>query len=328
MSDRARNLRVGAFALGALVILVAALLAFGLREQWEPKVRFETAIGGDVVGLAVGSAVELRGIPVGKVTSIGFTWTEYPGTRTDLACVRFEVRRNVLPPGPAGSLDERIKEQIARGLRVRIRSQALTGTSVLAVERVNPAQNPAPTIDYEPRDRFLPSATSQFTRMLDAIERTLDALKEIKFAPVVERTERLIGAVEAVLRQIEKLRIDRIEQKVNVAVDEVVLSTKDLHAGIVEGKRQIEQLGLDKAGESLRGLLGDLRKATTQLEATFRRVEGVDVEGLNEAIISVKRASDQLDQALGEVRDYPAGSLLGKPPGPPPSLEPEKGKKK
>jgi hypothetical protein len=53
----------------------------------------------------------------------------------------------------------------------------------------------------------------------------------------------------------------------------------------------------------------------------------VDVEGLNEAITGLKRASDTLDQTLQEVRDYPAGSLLGKAPKPAASVEDREKKK-
>ena len=35
---------------------------------------------GDVIGLTVGSPVELRGVHVGKVRSINFSWAEYVET--------------------------------------------------------------------------------------------------------------------------------------------------------------------------------------------------------------------------------------------------------
>ena len=97
MSERSRNLRVGAFVLGAVVLLVGGLFALGFREAFEPRVRLETAVTGDVQGLAVSSPVEIRGIRIGKVMAIEFTWNDYPSTTTDLAVVRFEVKRSILP---------------------------------------------------------------------------------------------------------------------------------------------------------------------------------------------------------------------------------------
>jgi len=324
VSDRARNLRVGAFVLGAVLLLVGGLFALGFREAFEPRVRLETAITGDVQGLAVGSPVEIRGIRVGKVTAIGFTWNDYPATTTDLAVVRFEVKKSILPTEGQARIEARLGNQIEKGLRVRIRSQALTGTSVLAMERVNPKDNPLPTIDYAPRDLYIPSAPSQFTRMLEAIERTLDTLKEIRVQPILDRVEKLLASVEGVGRRLEAVRIDRIESKANVAADEVVSASKELHAGLASANEQIRQLKLGENGERVAKLLDELRATTTQLRATLERVEGVDVEGLNEAITGLRRASDSLDQTLQEVRDYPAATLLGKPPKHPTSVEEKK----
>lgn len=321
MSERSRNLRVGAFALGAVLLLVGGLFALGFRESLEPRIRIETAVSGDVQGLSVGSAVEIRGIRVGKVTEIGFTWNHYPDTKTDLAVVRFEVKRSILPSERSASLEERLAEQIGKGLRVRIRSQALTGTSVLSVERVDPKDNPPPKIDYAPRDLYVPSAPSQFTRMVDAIERTLDMLQEIRVQPILDRVESAVASVEAISRRLETIRIDRIEAKANVVADEAVLAAKDLHAGIASANEQIRQLKLGENGDRVARLLEELRATTVQLRSTLEKVDGVDVEGLNEAITGLKRATDTLDQTLQEVRDYPAGSLLGKAPKRPASVE-------
>jgi len=324
VSERSRNLRVGAFALGAVLLLVGGLFALGFRESFEPRVRVETAVSGDVQGLSVGSGVEIRGIRVGKVTAIGFTWNDYPATKTDLAVVRFEVKRSILPAERSPSLEETVREQIEKGLRVRIRSQALTGTSVLSIERVNPKDNPPPKIDYSPQDLYIPSASSQFTRMVDAIERTLDMLQEIRVQPTIDRVEKAVASVEAVGRKLEAIRVDRIEAKANVVADEAVFAARDLHAGLASAREQIQQLKLGENGERVAKLLEELHATTVQLRTTLEHVEGVDVEGLNEAITGLKRASDTLDQTLQEVRDYPAGSLLGKAPKPPTSIEEKK----
>ncbi len=314
MSERSRNLRVGIFVLGATLLLVGGLFALGLREALEPRIQMESALAGDVQGLSVGSPVQLRGIRVGQVTAIGFTWNDYPETRTDMAVVRFDVKRSILPKKPSAGTPDRFQEEIDRGLRVRMRSQALTGTSVLSIERVDPKQNPAPKIDYTPRDLYLPSAPSQLTRLLESIEGTLAGLQEIRVQPLLVRVEGAVAAIESIARKLEAIRFDRLEAKANTAVDELVLAARDVHGGVASARTQIEGLKLDEKGERIARLLEELHAATAQLKTTLERVDGVDVEGINEAITGLVRASQSLDQTLQEVRDYPAGTLLGQPP--------------
>ena len=84
MSTTTNHFKLGLFTLCGLAILIAAVLAFGARSYFEPTSLFETYIPGDVTGLAVGSAVELRGVDVGKVKRISFSWSEYQETDAEL----------------------------------------------------------------------------------------------------------------------------------------------------------------------------------------------------------------------------------------------------
>lgn len=60
MSTTTNDFKLGLFTLCGLAILIAGILAFGARSYFEPTSTYETYIAGDVTGLAVGSAVELR----------------------------------------------------------------------------------------------------------------------------------------------------------------------------------------------------------------------------------------------------------------------------
>lgn len=97
MSMRTNNLKLGVFVLLGVGLLIGGLLAFGARGYFEKRLMFETYISGDVDGLSVGSAVVLRGVRVGKVTRINFTWNEYPAKDESYVIVQFEIREDVHP---------------------------------------------------------------------------------------------------------------------------------------------------------------------------------------------------------------------------------------
>ena len=110
MSARTRQFRIGLFVLTSLAILAAGLFAFGLRRELEPKRRFETYVPTDAGGLAVGAAVKLKGVSVGEVTRISFSWIEYPGGRPPCVVIYFEAKESVNPsPGTTAALDDEVE---------------------------------------------------------------------------------------------------------------------------------------------------------------------------------------------------------------------------
>src|SRR5580704_16267338 len=103
MSAKTSNFKLGLFTLFGLGLLATGILAFGTWSTFEKKSLFETYVQGDVSGLSVGSAVEFRGVRVGKVTHIAFSWNEYKDSQPGGVVVVFEMRDDafVAPMGSA-----------------------------------------------------------------------------------------------------------------------------------------------------------------------------------------------------------------------------------
>ncbi len=95
MSGKTNDFKLGLFTLFGVGLLVMAVLAFGAWSSFEKKTLFETYVSGDVSGLSVGSAVEFRGVHVGKVSHIGFSWNEYHDSQPGSVVVVFEMKNDV-----------------------------------------------------------------------------------------------------------------------------------------------------------------------------------------------------------------------------------------
>src|SRR3984893_19232206 len=78
MSAQANFFKLGLFVIGATVVLVLLLLILGSGRWFQSKVAIETYLNESAQGLEVGSKVKYRGVVVGEVTKIGFTYTNYP----------------------------------------------------------------------------------------------------------------------------------------------------------------------------------------------------------------------------------------------------------
>ena len=73
MSVKTHHFRIGLFVLAGAALFVTALFAVGLKAYFGKRDIFETYVTGKVENLSVGALVKLRGVTIGKISSIDFS---------------------------------------------------------------------------------------------------------------------------------------------------------------------------------------------------------------------------------------------------------------
>jgi len=314
MSQHARHLKIGLFVLGSFAVLIAALLGFGLRRSFERRQRFETYVK-DVGDLGVGAAVKLNGVPVGEVTHLTFSWLEYPGGSPQCVVVHFEMRASVnpTPRSTAG-----IEQLVRQGLRAVIATQGLAGSSYLALETLDRAATPPLPYTWKPHSFPIPSAESRISHILESIDRTLSNLDKIDMA----RVDRMLDAADRTLRNLSELDAKGLSERLGAAASGTQQAALQVQALAREARGTLRRAGLDAVGRRAGRVLAELERSTERLDGLARRFSGIDVRGVNDAIAGARRAARQLDEAVGDLRSYPAGFLFGGEPPPAEGLEP------
>src|SRR5881394_3837824 len=222
MSPKSNNIRIGIFMLTAVGLFIAGLLAFGAKSAFVKKSIYETAIEGDVSGLSVGSKVLLRGVPIGKVSNIDLAPNVYPASKSSVIVVEFQVERTIFVQDQSAEAKERHRqEEIANGLRAMVKGQGITGTSILALDHLNPQDCPLPPIDYTPRHPYVPSVPGQFTRMLESIERALHNVQKLDLEAIGVGVSNVLDQVKEVLAKINRLDLEKTLGKADTLLDEV-----------------------------------------------------------------------------------------------------------
>ena len=74
MSTRVNPAGIGAFVVGAVVLLIVALLVWGGSGLLRTKLEYVVAFDSTVTGLNKGAPVLFRGVKVGEVTDIQIRW--------------------------------------------------------------------------------------------------------------------------------------------------------------------------------------------------------------------------------------------------------------
>ena len=318
MSQPINNFKLGLFTLGGVALLVTALLAFGARSYFEPTSEFETYIQGDVTGLAVGSAVELRGVRVGKVTHIDFSWTEYEPTQPSYIVVEFEMRDDIAPRSP-GAGNDLLQTAIQRGLRARVKAKGITGTSILSLEYVNPIENPPVQVPWTPKYTYIPSAPGEFGELLASVEKTLHNLERLDFNSM---NQLVLGDLKSAGRLLDKagqLDFGSLSTNANSLLTDLRSSNTKLKSLIQDTDDTIQKVKLEKLTRDLDSLAGQLQDVVTRVEPG---VANIDFNALNQTLANARQTIRDLDDALAELKQYPSGFLFGKPPPPVKGVEP------
>src|SRR5271165_1493888 len=210
MSAQANNFKLGLFVIGAIVALLLLLLVIGSGRWFQSKTVIESYFNESVQGLDIGSKVKYRGVTVGEVTRIGFTYTKYQqdvpmAERLRYVLVEATIIGRLIGTRTGGDLarPEAVRLEIEKGLRIRLAPQGITGTSYLEIDYVDPKSNPELPISWIPDHTYIPSTRSTFTQFFTALGDVVEKLSHIDFEAVVARANRLLDTAN------ERIAADR-----------------------------------------------------------------------------------------------------------------------
>ena len=311
MDTKTTDFKLGMFVLGSLGLLCAGLTAFGAMSYFQKTIVSETYLADNADGLAVGAPVTLRGVRVGKVTRMEFSWNIYKHPEAKYVVVEFAVRDNISPNVSGKVFVERVQGEVQRGLRARVKAQGFTGSSLLALEYVNPAEYPAPPFPWTPRHVYVPSAPGQVGELLASLQKTLHNASQVdlnsltgSLAHDLGDADRLMKRVEGDLGGVEKL-VGHLDE---VNYHELATNADTL---ITQVRGDLTRMRLPKVSNDADELLIGLKGTISQLNVV---VANLDTGSLNDALANLRLASKELDDTLHKLQQYPAGFLLGKPP--------------
>jgi ABC-type transporter Mla subunit MlaD len=358
---RANYYKLGLFVIGAAIAGVATLLIVGSGRWFTPKLTVETYFNESVQGLEIGSKVRYRGVEIGSVTRISFTYTRYQLDRPMAERARYVLVEAELQPrllgGRAAAGDfadpSNAAAETERGLRVRLAPQGITGTSYLEIDYVDPAANPPLPIGWTPESIYIPSARSTLTSFIDAAAEIIERLHNLDIEGTVANLNRLMATTNAriadldtkalgkqterTLAKIEStmdgLATRRISDEAVALLKELRDTNADLKSTLAGAKATIEDPAWRQVPKDASAAIADMRKVVSDprlpatlghLERTLGRLDRLTGGGetdLSSTIANLRQITDNLRQLTEDAKRYPANVLFGQPPQAPTPLE-------
>ncbi|BDG01525.1 MlaD family protein [Anaeromyxobacter oryzae] len=318
MRERSREFRIGAFVVAATGLVVASLFFFGVARRLQHKVKLETYVAGNVDGLTVGSVVKLKGVSVGEVTKISFSWIEYPGGAPPCVVVYFDIAEAVVP---APSTGVTMDEAVLRGLRAIIMPVGITGSAYLALEVVDAAQNPPLAYSWKPGNEVIPSAEGQLSHIVTSVEKTVANLEKLDVERLGARLDHVLQVSDETLGRLSKLDFEQLGANLNQVAATGRTATLEVRALASETRGTLARMHLDALAGDADRLLGGLQQSNAVIQRLVDRLGDVDVRELNDALASTREAARHLNDAIEQLNRYPSGFLLGEKPAPVRSLD-------
>jgi len=317
MSTKPNQMKIGAFILSGMALLAAAILSLGARSCMEKKTVYETYFSENVEGLSLGSPVKLRGVPVGKVSRIGFVWNQYPKSRESYALVEFEVSENTSLLPPCDDPQVELKTEIDRGLRVRVKGQGVTGMSILSLEYVDDKRKLP--ISWQPRNAYIPSIPGQCDEMLASIERSLRKLDNIDFELIGARVSTNLDSLQTLLDQAKNANLAGITSNANQLVNELRFTNLKLQGLLTNVDSNIQTMNLARLSENTSAMIAEITRVSGRLSSAL---DSVDPGPINETLANARAATANLNEAIEELKKYPSAFLFGQEPSPARSVKP------
>ena len=274
MSKRTNPTLIGAFVLGGLALLAAALVALGGGILFRESVTYVAYFDGSITGLRAGAPVRFRGAPVGTVTDIRLELLEPSGQI--LLPVTFELNKNSLhKSGATPSADEThdfVQVLIRRGLRASLALESIV-TGQLYVE-----------LDFAP----------------DTPIRKHDAYSEHPEFPTTR------SPLQKISETLKRLPIDELAGSVRNSLEglSAFFNSPDLRDAIKSFDDLTHQAvkTLNKIDAQLEPLTNDLRTTTAESRRTLEAARAA-IESFSKAVAEGSPLRYKLITSLDNVSD-------------------------
>jgi paraquat-inducible protein B len=306
VSRKANPTIIGGFVLGAIALVVVALAVFGSGKFFVHRPRAVAFFQGGIQGLAVGSAVNLRGVQVGQVTDIQLRLDVQTMQPVIPVYMEFDTSRVQFNSGVSAAelaKQQPLKAAISNGLHARLATQSLV-TGQLVVELDLDPNEPRRLVGADPSTVEIPTSQSDIDKLKSALTQLpLDKIAASALK-LMQDTDRLVASedISKLLRSLTSAS-ENLDALIIAARGDLSSLAEDLHNTTGAGRET-----LAKAQDAMTELRTTLTTADRLLATDGREALRVAVGTLQKAEKTLADADNlvaanspqryDLDQAL------------------------------
>ncbi len=277
MSKHASPTVIGAFAIGAIALVVATVVILGGGRYFRDTALVIVYFDGSVSGLRVGAPVKFRGIEIGTVKDMRINMTGAIRNPVQIRIpVLLELDEDRLSAQGIDAVDfddpQEVSRLVALGLRAGLATESfVTGIRYVALD-ILPAA-PAPLV-HDRRHPELPAVPSVYEAIPQKLSDVLARLADVDLAGVTTSLRTTIEHTDQVVQRVDRMLASRDLARAVASLDDIAASIRP-------------------AIDEIRNAASTARPLPTQVDATLREIQV--------AARSMRRLTDQLSRDPGAI---------------------------
>jgi paraquat-inducible protein B len=318
MAKQANKTVIGLFVVGAIVLLVAALVIFGGGKFFKKTNQYVAFFEGSVKGLNVGSPVMFRGVRIGKVDDFKVHYdakdelfkipviiTLYPEKIIGLGMVETPTKEES---------NKLWKQMLEGGFRAELQMQSLV-TGQLGIEMDFYPDKPLKLYGLEGFN--LPPDVKEIPTIQSGLQQLTKKIQQIPLDKIVEDISQAINGINEIinspqtaktLRYLEQTTkeardlLRHIDEKVDPLAAQVDQTLKDSQELIGNVDRQIDPLAasLTRTSDDARKLVNNVNSRIEPVQADW----AATTRELREALNAAEEAIESVDGMVDENSEF------------------------
>ncbi|UCH21930.1 MAG: MCE family protein [Deltaproteobacteria bacterium] len=304
MAKEANKTLIGAFVMGAVALIVVAILLFGGGRFFKRSISLVAYFDGSVKGLGVGSKVQLKGVTVGQVKDVRLLFHPQklsfinrviietaPGAISGYSDIEDKMALQDHPLEPEQLIDQLIN----RGLRAKLDQESfVTGKSLVV-------------LDFFPETRIklrgIEPEYIEIPTLPTDLEKIAKTLSELPLEDLVFQTRDAVAGINDLVRSPElKQALEALNQTLMNAAALVENIDKQLNP---IASRLDETL--KDYGKLARNIDNHVEPMVTSITETARDTQKLIKDAnrrLDDVLVSAQAALEQAQKALVPVKNF------------------------
>jgi paraquat-inducible protein B len=325
MSIRANPTAIGAFLIGAVVLLVAGTATLASTAWFERRSTFISFFEESVNGLEKGAPVKFQGVPVGNVTQILIQIDERDKTFQVPVQYEIDLTRLTTQLGTFVNLEDEtvLRQQIADGLRAQLQMESMVtgqlyielsyrpGAAAAELEEMRTAWPEIPTTP----SLLAALGTGAGSLVADILRVLFQVNEMLADIDMPQINAAVMASAEAVERLVDSPAI-------HAALDQVPGMTAQINRTMADVGLLAERAGaaIDPLQLQIEGTATEMTAALQALRRTLEDSQGLLSTdsglgyGLQETLASLRDAADALTLLVNSLEQNPDMLLRGRRP--------------